>query len=58
MPLTPSHAAAALLLRQFAPRLPLAALVIGSLSPDFEYPKNRGQSRLSCVLTAKGEGGK
>lgn len=37
MPLTPSHSAAALLLHRLAPRLPLAALVIGSLSPDFEY---------------------
>jgi len=37
MPLTPSHAAAALLLRKVAPPLPLGALVIGSLSPDFEY---------------------
>ncbi|MFC0676691.1 DUF4184 family protein [Lysobacter korlensis] len=37
MPLTPSHAAAALLLVRVLPRLPLAALVIGSMSPDFEY---------------------
>lgn len=37
MPLTPSHAAAALLLKRVVPRLPLAALVIGSMSPDFEY---------------------
>jgi hypothetical protein len=37
MPLTPSHAAAALLLERVLPRLPLAALVIGSMSPDFEY---------------------
>ncbi|GHA83111.1 DUF4184 family protein [Cognatilysobacter bugurensis] len=37
MPLTPSHAAAALLLERTWPRMPLAALVIGSMSPDFEY---------------------
>lgn len=37
MPLTPSHAAAALFLERVLPRLPLAALVIGSMSPDFEY---------------------
>lgn len=37
MPLTPSHAAAALLLKRLSSRLPLAALVIGTLSPDFEY---------------------
>ncbi|HEV2734330.1 MAG TPA: DUF4184 family protein [Longimicrobiaceae bacterium] len=37
MPLTPSHAAAALLLRRLSSRLPLAPLVIGTLSPDFEY---------------------
>jgi hypothetical protein len=37
VPLTPSHAAAALLLRRLSSRLPLAPLVIGTLSPDFEY---------------------
>lgn len=37
MPLTPSHAAAALPLRLVLPGLPLSALVIGTLSPDFEY---------------------
>lgn len=37
MPLTPSHAAAALLLRRLSSRLPLAPLVTGTLSPDFEY---------------------
>jgi uncharacterized protein DUF4184 len=36
MPFTISHAAAVLPLR-FFPRLPLAALMIGSMSPDFAY---------------------
>lgn len=36
MPFTISHAAAVLPLRRFA-RLPLAALMIGSMSPDFPY---------------------
>lgn len=37
MPFTPSHAAAALPLSRVLRRLPLAALVIGSMAPDFEY---------------------
>lgn len=37
MPLTPAHAAAALPISRALPALPLAALVIGTLSPDFEY---------------------
>jgi Domain of unknown function (DUF4184) len=37
VPLTPAHAAVAWPISRVAPRLPLAALVIGSLSPDFEY---------------------
>jgi uncharacterized protein DUF4184 len=37
MPLTPAHAAAALLISRAAPALPLAPLVIGTLAPDFEY---------------------
>jgi hypothetical protein len=36
MPFTVSHAAAVLPLRRFT-RLPLAALMIGSMSPDFSY---------------------
>lgn len=37
MPVTPSHAAAAWILAALAPRLPLAAIVVGTLAPDFEY---------------------
>ena len=37
MPVTPAHAALALPLSRAAPALPLAPLVIGTLSPDFEY---------------------
>jgi hypothetical protein len=37
MPITPAHAAAAWPLKRAFPRLPLAALVIGTLSPDLEY---------------------
>src|SRR5262245_21048097 len=37
MPVTPAHAALALPLSRAAPALPLAALVIGTLSPDIEY---------------------
>src|SRR5262245_23347896 len=37
MPLTPAHAAAALPISWLVPALPLAPLVIGTLSPDFEY---------------------
>jgi hypothetical protein len=37
VPITPAHAAAAWPLHAIARRLPLAALVIGTLSPDLEY---------------------
>src|SRR4051812_36471590 len=37
MPITPAHAAAAWPLHAAWRRLPLAALVIGTLSPDLEY---------------------
>jgi hypothetical protein len=37
MPFTPAHAAAAWPIARIAPALPLAPLVIGTLSPDFEY---------------------
>src|SRR5690606_3263913 len=37
MPLTTSHAAAAWPLTRLFPSLPLAAIVFGSMSPDFEY---------------------
>ena len=37
MPITPAHAAAAWPLHRAAKRLPLAALVIGTLAPDLEY---------------------
>ncbi len=37
MPLTPAHAAAAWPLSRLLPSLPLDALVIGTLAPDFEY---------------------
>ena len=37
MPFTPAHAAAALPVRRLWPALPFSALVIGSMSPDFEY---------------------
>ena len=37
MPVTPAHAAAAWPLRRVLPRLPLSALVIGTMSPDYEY---------------------
>ena len=37
MPLTVSHPAAAWLVRRVAPRLPLDALVLGTMAPDFEY---------------------
>ncbi|HSU13555.1 DUF4184 family protein [Longimicrobium sp.] len=37
MPITPAHAAAAWPLHRAWPRLPLAALVIGTFSPDLEY---------------------
>jgi hypothetical protein len=37
LPLTVSHPAAAWLVRRVAPRLPLDALVLGTMAPDFEY---------------------
>ena len=37
MPLTPSHTAAAWPLHRVLPSLPLDALVIGTMAPDFEY---------------------
>lgn len=37
MPFTPAHAAAALPFRWLTRRLPLDALVVGTMSPDFEY---------------------
>jgi hypothetical protein len=37
MPFTPSHAAAAWPLSKVLPRLPVAALVAGTLAPDLEY---------------------
>ena|SRR5215471_1877330 len=37
MPFTPAHAAAAWPVRKILVRLPLSALIIGTLSPDFEY---------------------
>jgi hypothetical protein len=37
MPFTPAHAAVAWPIRRALPQLPLGALVIGTLSPDFEY---------------------
>jgi hypothetical protein len=40
MPLTTSHAAVALPLTRLLPSLPIAALAIGSMSPDFEYLYN------------------
>src|SRR4051812_49745428 len=50
MPFTLSHPAATLPLRKF---LPLSALVIGSMSPDFEYLlRLAGVSRFSHTLPA------
>jgi hypothetical protein len=55
MPLTPAHAAAALPLSRVRPRLPLAALVVGTMAPDFEYllrlaPRGRfGHSPLGLI---------
>jgi hypothetical protein len=37
LPLTPAHVIAAWPISRLAPRLSLSALIIGSLSPDFEY---------------------
>ena len=56
MPVTPAHAALALPLSRMAPALPLAPLVIGTLSPDFEYllrlsPTGRFGHSLLGLLT-------
>lgn len=37
MPFTPSHAIAAIGVHRYARVLPLSALVVGSMAPDFEY---------------------
>lgn len=37
MPFTPMHAIAAIGLHRFAKALPLPVLVVGAMSPDFEY---------------------
>ncbi len=37
MPITPAHAAAAWPLRAWMRRLPLSALIVGTMSPDYEY---------------------
>jgi hypothetical protein len=37
MPITPAHAAAAWPVRRWLASLPLSALVIGAMSPDYEY---------------------
>ncbi len=37
MPVTPAHAVAAWPLHKWLPALPLSALVIGAMSPDYEY---------------------
>lgn len=37
MPFTPAHAVAAWPLHRWLPALPLSALVIGAMSPDYEY---------------------
>ena len=37
MPVTPAHALAAWPIRRLVPALPLSALIIGALSPDYEY---------------------
>ena len=56
MPITPAHAAAAWPLHRAWRRLPLAALVIGTLSPDLEYvlrlsPRGKfGHSPLGLLL--------
>src|SRR3954465_14023561 len=50
MPFTLSHPAAILPLRKY---LPLSALLIGSMSPDFEYPlRLAAVSRFSHSLPA------
>jgi hypothetical protein len=63
MPLTPAHAAAALPLRSLAHRLglrlPLSALMIGTLAPDFEYlfrlkPPRAPGVRLAAVAVLLG----
>lgn len=48
MPFTVSHAAAALPLRRLAGgRLPLAAMMIGAMAPDFAYFATLGRDRLA-----------
>jgi hypothetical protein len=47
MPFTIAHAAAVLPVRNVAPRLPLAALMIGTMSPDFAYFLPTGLDRAS-----------
>lgn len=37
LPFTPSHAAAAWAIVRLVPRLPIAAVVAGAMSPDYEY---------------------
>lgn len=37
MPFTPAHTAAALPLSRVLPRIPLSAIVLGTMAPDFEY---------------------
>jgi hypothetical protein len=37
VPVTPAHAAAAWPLSRLLPRLPLEALILGTMTPDFEY---------------------
>ncbi len=55
MPITPAHAAAAWPVRTLLPRLPTSALVIGAMSPDYEYfltlaPITREAHTLSGVV--------
>lgn len=55
MPLTPAHAAAAWPLSRVLPPLPLDALVIGTMTPDFEYlvrmaPQGRTAHSLMGLL--------
>lgn len=56
MPLTPAHAAAAWPLSRLLPVLPLDALILGTLAPDFQYflelaPRGRfGHSPLGLVV--------
>ena len=55
MPFTPAHAAAAWPIHRIAPRLPLSALVIGTMSPDFLYwlhlaPRSRWAHSLPGIF--------